>query len=99
MLQSPKDDCIKNAHISFYAGIKWRVTEAIEEARSTLRFQEISGIANKGREGLGMNPRQYFSKSSRREKSQLIVQKVGEAEEERRSCLYSRHKYKVLKLK
>ena len=84
MLQSSKDDCIKNAHISLDAGRKWRVTEAVEEAKSTLRLQEIAGIANKGREGLGMNHRQYFSKSSRREKSQLIVQKVREAEEERR---------------
>ena len=84
MLQSSSDDCISKANISLDAGRKWRVTEAIEESKSKLRLQEIAGIANKGREGLGMNHRQYYSKSSKREKSKLIVQKVREAEEERR---------------
>jgi hypothetical protein len=84
MLESSKDDCIRNANIKLDAGRKWKVTEAVEEAKSKLRLQEIAGIANKGREGLGINHRQYYSKSSGKEKSKLIVTKVREAEEEKR---------------
>ena len=84
MLETSKDECIRNANISLDAGRKWKVTEAVEVAKSKLRLQEIAGIANKGREGLGLNHRQYYSKSTQAEKKKLIVQKVREAEEERR---------------
>ena len=84
MLDTSKDACIKNANISLDAGRKWKVSESLEVAKSKLRLQEIAGIANKGREGLGLNHRQYYSKSTQVEKKKLIVQKVREAEEEQR---------------
>ena len=84
MLETSKDDCIKNANINLDAGRKWKVKDAVEVAKSKLRLQEIAGIANIGREGLGLQHRQYFSKSSQEERRKLVTQKVREAEEERR---------------
>ena len=83
-LETSKDDCVRNADINLDAGRKWKVSAAIEEARSKLQLQEIAGIANVGREGLGLRHRQYYSKSTDRERKKLVVQKVREAEEERR---------------
>ena len=83
-LETSKDACIKGAEIDLDAGTKWKVSEGVEEARFRLRQEEIAGIPNKGREGLGLSHRQYYSKASQREKRGLIVQKVRKAEEERR---------------
>ena len=82
--QTSKDPCIRNAAISVEAGRKWNIAGEVEEAKSRLRLQEIAGIANIGREGLGMNHRQYYSSSSEREKRALIVKTVREKEEETR---------------
>ena len=84
MLDTSKDECVRNANISLDVGRKWKVTEAVETAKSKLRLQEIAGIANRGREGLGLTHREYYSKSNKEEKRRLIVQKVREEEEERR---------------
>ena len=44
-------------------------TEAdIAEAESRLRTQEITGISNKGSDGLGLRSRKYFSKQEKKEK-------------------------------
>ena len=60
------------------------MSTAIEEAKCRLRMQEIAGIANRGREGLGLTQRHYYSSSSDREKRGLIGQQIRVAEEERR---------------
>ena len=84
MLEASEDDCISKANINLDAGRKWKVGEAVEDARSRLRMQDIAGIANLGKEGLGMNLRKYYKGSSEKEKKQLIVKKIREAEEESR---------------
>ena len=84
MMETSKDECVKKANINLDAGRKWKVTEAVKVAESKLHLQEIAGIANVGREGLGFRHRQYYSKSSKQEKRKLVVQKIREAEEERR---------------
>ena len=84
MLEDSKDDCISRADISLDAGRKWKVGDAVEDAKTRLRLQDIAGIANLGREGLGMNLRKYYEGSSQKEKKQLIVNKIREAQEEER---------------
>ena len=82
--QQSKDECINKANIKIEAGKKWRIENEVEEAKSKLRLQEIAGIANIGREGLGLKHRQYYSTSSDKEKRGMIVEAVREKEEETR---------------
>ena len=58
---------------------------SVEDAKSRLRMKEIVGIPNKGKEGLGMNPRKYYSSSTKEERRTMVVDTIREAEEERRS--------------
>ena len=60
------------------------MSEAVEEAKFRLRLEEITGIPNKGREGLGLHHREYYSKATQREKRGLIVKKARQSEEEKR---------------
>merc|ERR1712106_798390 len=40
----------------------------VKDAKSRLYMKDIVGIPNKGREGLGMNPRKYFGSSTKKER-------------------------------
>ena len=82
--QQSRDDCVRKANIKVDMGRKWNFDKEVGEAKARLRMQEITGIGNIGRQGLGMEHRQYYSKSTDKEKRKLIVTKVREKEEEAR---------------
>ena len=79
-----KDECIRNAGIEVDAGPKTNTQGAVLEAKSRLRMQELVGVPNKGKEGLGMRRRQYYGSSSDREKRDMIIKTVRDREEESR---------------
>ena len=54
----------------------------VENATSRLYHQEIAGIPNIGREGIGIHYRSYYSKASQKERRKLIVGKVKKQEED-----------------
>ena len=78
------DPCIQGAKVKLDEGRKADTPRTVMEAKSRLQMVEIVGIPNKGKEGLGLNPRKYYSSSSKKEKRSMVVQTVREAEEDRR---------------
>ena len=82
--QESQDVCIKNAGIVVDAGRKANTPAEVDEAKSRLRVHELVGVPNKGKEGLGMRKRQYYSTSSKKERRDMIVKTVREKEEESR---------------
>ena len=84
-LHESEDPCISNAAIEVDGGRKEKTEERVKEAKERLRMEEVMGIPNRGKEGLGLNPKRYYSQSnSKQEKRGMVVEKVREAEEERR---------------
>ena len=84
-LEEAKDPCVSNAGIQVDGGRKADTAQSIKEAREKLKMEQIAGIPNRGREGLGMKPKKHFNSGSKTEKRNMIVEKVREAEEERRT--------------
>ena len=82
--EQSRDPCIRNAGISVDAGRKANTPAEVKDAKSRLQMAEITGVANKGKEGLGMKRRQYFSTSNRKIQRDMVVQSVREKEEEQR---------------
>ena len=82
--QESEDPCIKGAEITVDEGRKANTRKEIEEAKSRLRMQEIIGIPNIGREGLGIRKAQYSNKISNKDRRQMIVKAVREKEEHQR---------------
>ena len=80
------DPCISNANITVDGGRKADTPAEVKQAKSRLQMQEIIGIPNKGREGLGMRGRQYYSKSTKKGKRDLVVQEIRNKEEEIRKA-------------
>ena len=46
-------------------------------------MRDIAGIASKGKEGLGLSKRQYYYKSSQRDKSKMVTEEIKKKEEAR----------------
>ena len=74
--EESEDICIRNANINVDGGRKANTPGEVNQAKTRLKMQEIIGIPNKGREGLGMRGRQYYSKSSKKGKRDLVVQEI-----------------------
>ena len=79
-----KDPCIKNAIIKIDAGTKANTDKGVKEAISNLKMKEIAGIGNKGKEGLGLVKRKYFSTSTKMEQRTMVVKEIRDSEENRR---------------
>ena len=82
--QDSKDPCIRNANIEVDRGRKANTKLDVKDAKERLRMKDIAGIANRGREGLGMSKRQYFCKSNQRDQRTLITEEIRKKEEESR---------------
>ena len=83
-LEEAADPCVRGANVNVDGGRKADTPKNVQEAKSKLRMEEITGIPNKGREGLGMRPKRYYSSSTKKERRAIIVNAVRDAEEDRR---------------
>ncbi len=83
-LQQAEDKCVSSANITVDGGRKADTDGLVANAMSRLRMDEIIGVPNKGKEGLGLSRRTYYSTSGRKEQRDMIVKKVREQEEEGR---------------
>ena len=71
-LKESEDPGVKGAEVRVDGGRKSDTQAAVEEAESRLKMQELTGFPNKGKEGLGLNPRVPFSKADKKEKRKMI---------------------------
>ena len=79
-----EDPCVREANLKVDGGRKANTPGSVKDAESRLRMIEITGIPNVGREGLGMNSRKYYSSCTKKERRAMIIDKVREAEEDKR---------------
>jgi hypothetical protein len=80
-LEHSQDEKIKKAGIEVKLGRTWNAAKEIDEAVSVLKHQEISGIGNRGKEGVGFTERKYYSKEDQKNRRKLILDsKQGEGE-------------------
>ena len=66
-------------------GRKTDTQAAVEEAEGRLKMRDLTGIPNKGKEGLGLHPRVPFNRANKKEKRKMIVKTIKEMEEEERT--------------
>ena len=84
-LREADDPCVKGADVCVDGGRKSNTQAAVEEAESRLRMSEITGIPNKGKEGLGLHPNTPYSKAGKKEKRKMVVSIIRDMEEEKRT--------------
>ena len=82
--QEASDPCVRNANIKVDGGRKANTKLDVEDAKSRLKMKDIAGIANRGREGLGLSKRQYYCNSSKRDQRTMVTEEIRRKEEEAR---------------
>ncbi|KAL1250851.1 hypothetical protein QQF64_018647 [Cirrhinus molitorella] len=81
-LLSSKDRKVRHASKTIKCGRKWRPQQAVMEAESHWKHQEITGVVCQGRLGLGHYSEKRWSRADARARRGLVVQRVREAAEE-----------------
>ena len=76
MLHDSHDPLVKNAQCSLITGQKWKVKIAVENTESALKMKEIIGTVAKGRAGLGLHPRCWWSKECTISKRKIVSEEV-----------------------
>ncbi|XP_060589724.1 uncharacterized protein LOC132744948 [Ruditapes philippinarum] len=84
-LRDSSDEKISGARIEVRTGRKWSVKQAVDQAESSLKLQDIVGTTNKSREGLGIRFKQRWRDSDKVERRSMVQIELRTAEDETRS--------------
>ena len=82
-MEGSDDRCVRNAAINTDV-TKADTQNTVNDAKSKLKMQEITWIANNVRKILGLNPKKYYSSSTKKEKKAMVANVVRETEEDRK---------------
>ncbi|KAJ8369262.1 hypothetical protein SKAU_G00092900 [Synaphobranchus kaupii] len=82
-LRDSSDPFVQKAKAPVRTGRKWSAEQAVDQAISQLKHQEIVGWLQPGRSGLGWGPApKLWSKASKKERKELVVSEVTRMEDE-----------------
>ncbi|GFS24431.1 reverse transcriptase [Elysia marginata] len=84
MLEESDEQVIKTVKQSIKTGRKWKVAEAIDEAKECLRLKEVIGQTQTDRKRLGSSSVKWWSKTAGKEKRDMIIDEVRQREDFRR---------------
>ncbi|GFO40860.1 reverse transcriptase [Plakobranchus ocellatus] len=68
MLEESDDPVVKTIQPFLKTGRKWKVTEAVDEAKECLKMKEVIGQTQNDRRGLGSTTAKWWSKNRRQGK-------------------------------
>ena len=72
MVDDSKDNVIKSLKSTLKTGKKWKVRDTIRTAKDNLAFKEIIGHTQTGRQGFGTNEKQWWSKTSGKNRRDVV---------------------------
>lgn len=82
-LRDSSDRAVTAANARIVTGRKWRAKEEVQKVIGRLQHQEVVGVVQTGRAGLGWSdPPILWSKASRKERKDLVVDEVTRIEQE-----------------
>lgn len=86
-LRDSRDKIISNAALPLATGRKWKPSNAVQQATSTLRHKDIVGQVQQGRGGLGLTASEpTWRKATTSERRKLVVEEMRREEEVARSA-------------
>ncbi|GFO18905.1 polyprotein [Plakobranchus ocellatus] len=84
MLEESDDPVVKTVQPSLKTGRKWKVTEAVDEAKECLKMKEVIGQTQADRRGLGSTTAKWWSKTEGKEKRDMIIDETRNKEDSTR---------------
>ena len=84
MLEDSKDPIVKTVQPTIKTGRKWKVVEAVDEAKECLKIKEVIGQTQTDRKGLGSSTAKWWSKAEGKEKRDMVINDIRLNEDSRR---------------
>ena len=76
ILENSKDAVVNTVQPTVKTGRKWKVVEAVDQAKECLKFEEVIGLIQNGCKGLGSATATRWSKEERKEKRFKVISKI-----------------------
>ncbi|GFN84901.1 reverse transcriptase [Plakobranchus ocellatus] len=84
MLEESDDPMVKTVQPSLKTGRKWKVTEAVDEAKECLKMKEVISQTQTDRRGLGSTTAKWWSKTEGKEKRDMFIDEIRNKEDSAR---------------
>ena len=84
MLETSEDEIVRSIQPTLRTGRKWKVAQAVEDAKDSLRMKEVIGHTQQGRQGLGSQKMCRWSSLQGKESRDMVIQEVRNSEDEKR---------------
>ena len=84
MLEDSEDPIVKTVQPTIKTGRKWKVVEAVDEAKKCLKVKEVIGQTQTYRKGLGSSTAKWWSKAEGKEKRDKVINEIWLNEDSRR---------------
>ncbi|GFN84980.1 reverse transcriptase [Plakobranchus ocellatus] len=84
MLEESDDPVVKTVQPSLKTGRKWKVTEAVDEAKECHKMKEVIGQTQTDSRGLGSTTAKWWSKTEGKEKRDMIIDEIRNKEDSTR---------------
>jgi hypothetical protein len=84
MLCNSEDAVVRAVQPTIKTGRKWKVNEAVSAARENLERKEKIGYTQTNRRGFGHGDVRWWTKASVRERGNVVVQEIREADNSKR---------------
>ena len=76
MLDNSKDEVIKSLKLTLKIGTEWKVRDIIRRAQVNLAFKEIIEHTQTGKQGVGTNENQWWSKTMGKNCWDIVIRDV-----------------------
>ena len=84
MSEDSEDPVVKTVQPTIKTGRKWKVVEALGEAKECLKIKEVIGQTQTDRKGLGSSTAKWWSKAEGKEKRDMVINEIRLNEDSRR---------------
>ena len=84
MLEDSEDPVVKTVQPTIKTGRKWKVVEAVDEAKECLKIEEVIGLTQTDRKGVGSSTAKWWSKAKEKEKRDIVINEIRLNEDSRR---------------
>ena len=84
MLEDSDDPVVRSVQPTIKTGRKWKVDEAVNQAKDCLRMKEVIGQTQTDRKGLGSTAAKWWSKAEGKERRDMIIDEIRQNEDSMR---------------
>ena len=85
MLEDSGDKVVEAIKPQLKTGRKWKVQEAMDSAKESLKIREITGHTQTNRQGLGVTKTEWWSKAKGKAKRDMMIQEMRKEEDQKKT--------------